>query len=98
MNKNHTIKNSDIYIRPLLYQDITERYLSWFKNDLVTKFLDSKNLTKIEVVDYIKHGIETGSYYLYAICLKSNDLHIGNIKIGPIKRKDGVLIKAHAKS
>jgi [ribosomal protein S5]-alanine N-acetyltransferase len=84
------IKKNDIYIRLLQKNDITERYLSWFKDDLVTKFLDARNLSKKEVLNYIYNGQETGSYYIYAICLKHNHLHIGNIKIGPIKRKDGI--------
>jgi len=90
MNNTNIIKKNKIYIRPLLNEDITERYLSWFKNDLVTKFLDAKNLSRDQVINYLKYGKETGSYYLYAICLNENDLHIGNIKIGPIKRKEGV--------
>jgi len=84
------INKNDIYIRPLLKEDITERYLSWFKDDLVTKFLDARNLSKEEVLNYLKYGKESRSYYIYAICIKHNDLHIGNIKIGPIKRKDGI--------
>ena len=84
------IKKNDIYIRLLSKNDITERYLSWFQDDLVTKFLDARNLSKKEVLNYIKNGQETRSYYIYAICLRHNHLHVGNIKIGPIKRKDGI--------
>ena len=84
------IKKNDIYIRLLSKDDVTERYLSWFQDDLVTKFLDARNLSKEEVLNYIQNGHKTGSYYIYAICLRCNDLHIGNIKIGPIKRKDGI--------
>jgi len=84
------IKKNEIYIRILSKDDVTERYLSWFKDDLVTRFLDSKNLSKDEVLSYLKHGHESGSYYIYAICLKSSNLHIGNIKVGPIRRKDGI--------
>ena len=40
------IKKNEIYIRILSKDDVTERYLSWFKDDLVTRFLDSKNLSK----------------------------------------------------
>ena len=90
MDNIKALKESDIYIRPLLSEDITVRYLSWFKNDIVTKFLDAKNLKKNEVIKYLNYGKESGNYYIYAICLKSNDLHIGNIKIGPIKRTDGI--------
>ena len=76
-----------IYLRPLEYSDVNENYLSWFNDQNVTKFLESKNLTKQEVIDYIKQGIESKTYYMYAICLIENNKHIGNIKIGPINRK-----------
>lgn len=84
------INKNEIYIRLLSKSDITERYLSWFKNDLVTRFLDVRNLSREKVLNYIPNGHDTGSYYIYVICLMCNDLHIGNIKIGPIKRKDGI--------
>ena len=82
------INKNDIYVRLLSKSDITERYLSLFKNDLVTRFLDV-NLSREKVLSYIRNGHDTGSYYINAICLMCNDFHIGNIKIGPIKRKDG---------
>ncbi len=35
-------------------------------------------------------GIKTGLYHMYAICLAKNGLHVGNIKIGPIRPKEGI--------
>lgn len=90
MGSINTFQKNDIYIRVLSDKDINDRYLSWFKNNKVTKFLDAKNLSRKKVLKYIDEGKKTGSYYIFAICLKKNDLHIGNIKIGPIKRKDGI--------
>ena len=43
------INKNDIYIRLLSKSDITERYLSWFKNDLVTRFLNVRNLSREKV-------------------------------------------------
>ena len=90
MSSIATFQKNDIYIRVLTDKDINDRYLSWFNDNKVTKFLDAKNLSRKKVLKYIEEGKKTGSYYIFAICLKNNDLHIGNIKIGPIKRKDGV--------
>jgi [ribosomal protein S5]-alanine N-acetyltransferase len=75
-----------IYLRELTKEDVDEKYLSWFSDANVTQFLsvDGSNLTKQTVVDYINHGIQTKTYFMYAICLKENDTHIGNLKIGPI--------------
>ena len=75
---------TNIYLRELLESEITETYLSWFKDDKVTEFLDAKNLTRQNVIDYIKAGKSSKLYFMYAICDKDNDKHIGNVKIGPI--------------
>jgi [ribosomal protein S5]-alanine N-acetyltransferase len=78
-----------LYIRELTHEDVTERYLEWFKNNDVTSFLevDGKKLTKKDVTDYIDLGNTSGTYKMYAICLTENDQHIGNLKIGPINFK-----------
>ena len=80
----------DIYIRKLEVSDINSRYIKWFSDSNVTEFLDARNINIDESKSYLINGCKTGKYYIYAICLDKNDLHIGNIKIGPIKRKDGI--------
>ena len=80
----------DIYLRLLNIEDINERYISWFKDDFVTEFLESRNFTIDESKDYLKKGQLNGAYYIFAICLTENDFHIGNVKIGPFKRKYGL--------
>lgn len=81
---------NDIYIRLLSSSDINERYISWFSDVDVTRFLEARNLTIEDSKSYLQKGHDTGNYYIYAICLSKNDLHIGNIKIGPINRKEGI--------
>jgi len=76
-----------IYLRELLEDDVTERYLSWFRDPEVTKFLEAKNLTRKDVIDYIRASKETATYYMFAICLNESGLHIGNLKVGPVNRK-----------
>ena len=83
-------KSGNIYLRPLEKKDINKRCLSWFTDKKVTKFLESRNITAKESKSYLEVGINTGRYYLLAICYSITDLHIGNIKIGPIRREDGV--------
>ena len=72
-------------LRPLTESDVTERYLSWFQDEQVTKHLAAKNLTKEDVIDYIRQGKETGEYFMYAILY--DGLHIGNVKVGPIDKE-----------
>ena len=82
--------DSDLYIRQLKVSDINNRYIKWFSDDDVTEFLEARNISIAESKSYLKNGHLTGMYYLFAICLVKDDLHIGNIKIGPIKRKEGI--------
>ena len=81
------LEKKDIVLRLIKESDITDRYLSWFSDEKVTKYLEVKDLKKNEVLDYINKGIEDKSYFIFAICLADNGLHIGNVKIGPIKSK-----------
>ncbi|MBO1513358.1 GNAT family N-acetyltransferase [Metabacillus bambusae] len=80
-------KGENIYLRELVEKDINDNYLSWFKNENVTEFLEVNNLSFTEVRDYIEKGKTTNTYFMYAICLIESDKHIGNLKIGPINWK-----------
>jgi [ribosomal protein S5]-alanine N-acetyltransferase len=81
-----------VYLRELKHEDVNETYLSWFRNNEVTSFLevDGKSLTEKMVTDYIDEGKKNGSYFMYAICLVENNMHIGNLKVGPINHKHRV--------
>ncbi|MFM7106324.1 MAG: GNAT family N-acetyltransferase, partial [Flavobacteriales bacterium] len=81
-----------VYLRPLNENDVNSDYLSWFADDDVTAFLEvnGKELTKEIVIEYIRTGLNTGKYFMYAICLCENDRHIGNLKVGPIVQKHQV--------
>ena len=81
------ISGQKIYLRELVDEDVTERYLNWFRDDEVTKFLEAKNLTRKDVIEYIKNGRSTGDYFMHAVCLIENKIHIGNLKVGPIDYK-----------
>ena len=85
-----SLELNDIYLRLLRPSDINERYISWFSDVSVTKFLEARNITIEDSKAYLQKGHDTGNYYIYAICIADNDLHIGNIKIGPIKRHEGI--------
>ena len=56
-----------IYLRPLEKKDINDRYISWFTDSEVIKFLEARNITKNESKSYLEFGKNTGNYYLLAI-------------------------------
>ena len=80
----------NIIIRPLKLEDINKNYISWFRDNKVTEYLEARNISIEDSKKYLRDGILHRNYYIYAICDKNTDNHIGNIKIGPIRRFDGV--------
>lgn len=71
-------------LRPLTAEDFTERYLAWFRDPEVTRFLDARNITREEAIEHLEAGRKSDRWYLYAICRAGDGCHIGNLKIGPI--------------
>ncbi|PPR15617.1 MAG: hypothetical protein CFH33_01346 [Alphaproteobacteria bacterium MarineAlpha9_Bin3] len=84
------MKKLDIYMRPLTLKDINSKYVSWFADSEVTEYLEAKNISISESKEYLINGIIQRSYYIYAIWDNTKNIHIGNIKVGPIRRSDGV--------
>lgn len=74
-----------VYLRPLAESDIDARYVAWFADPEVTRFLDARDLTRQDSLDYLRQGNETRQYFMHAICLSDDDRHIGNLKIGPVQ-------------
>ena len=87
MADKYTDDDAQIYLRDLDESDITDEYLRWFWDESVTYFLESKNLSRDEAVEYFKQGWETGSHFMYAIVDKASEAVIGTVKIGPVNRK-----------
>jgi ribosomal-protein-alanine N-acetyltransferase len=59
-------------------------YLSWLNDPDVCKYLESGGAYNIDTLnEYILNAVNN-NVFLWAICLKNNNKHIGNIKIDPI--------------
>jgi len=62
----------------------SDSYLSWLNDPEVYKYLESEgNYTMDALKKYIENAVKNKLFF-WAICLKSNGKHIGNIKIEPI--------------
>lgn len=79
-----------VYLRPLTPADITERYIAWFSDEMVTRHLEVRAITQEEARSYMEEGLATNEYFMCAICDQQSGVHIGNIKIGPIRWKHHV--------
>ena len=83
-------EDDTLYLRLLTADDVTDEYIGWFKDTDVTQFLDSKDLTKQDVVEYIERGHADRRHFMYGIFDVRTDRHFGNMKIGPIQWSHGV--------
>lgn len=79
-----------VYLRRLTPDDVTDTYLSWFRDSVVTEFLTARNLSRNDVVAYIIDGAAHKQHFMYGIFDADADTHIGNIKVGPISWRDRV--------
>ena len=80
------IIGKNIYLRSLAIKDVNQNYLEWLQDREVNYFLETRHekqsLKKIK--NFVKLCNNSDDVYLFGIFTKS-DLHIGNIKLGPIK-------------
>lgn len=82
-----TVGVGPVSLRPLQPEDINERYISWFRDERVTRFLESKSILDSDALRHLIDGFIDDKWYMYAILERGRDTHIGNIKIGPINRR-----------
>lgn len=73
-----------VALRPLTEADFTERYLAWFADPVVTRFLEARNITCADAIEHLRQGLDDEAWRLYAICHPDDGRHVGNLKIGPI--------------
>ena len=82
------IEASRLYLREVVPSDATERYAAWMNDPEVTRFMETR---------FASHSVESLRQYIeamrrkpdtlfLAIVLRDGDVHIGNIKLGPIER------------
>lgn len=88
-NKIPQLETKRLHLEPLGIKFLTKKYLSWMRDIDVIKYLESggRDYTK-EMLEKYLENIETNKIFSWAIILKSNKSHIGNIKIDPIDKKN----------
>lgn len=68
-------------------QHVTGQYLGWLNDPEVNKYLEVKKENTLEELrDYVNDAVAKKICF-WAVHLKENGLHIGNIKVDPINRK-----------
>ncbi|MEN9640015.1 MAG: hypothetical protein RLZZ262_1884 [Bacteroidota bacterium] len=72
-----------IYLRAIAKSDVNQNYLNWLNDKETTRGLASGLFpsTLVELDQFVERAIQSKDVVMFAICDKTNDQHIGNIKI-----------------
>ena len=86
MTNNYFLSGDRIYLRDVRLSDANETYCGWMSDPDVTQYLESRFYPNgmEELQRYVEHLRDDRNQPFFAICLKNQDRHIGNIKLGPI--------------
>lgn len=81
-----------VYLRSLTIEDATLEYLSWLNSSETNKYLETRHSTMEELRDYLKVRVNRPDVFFAGVFDKTNDRHIGNVKLEPIdwERKSAV--------
>jgi len=74
--------------RQLQVEDVTDAYVGWMNDPEITRDLEVRfaHQDQESVQEFVRTQLENPDSYLMRISLNDFDLHIGNIKLGPINR------------
>lgn len=85
-NYQKFLEGERIYLREVRPADVNENYYRWMNDPEVTQYLESRFYPNAleSIQSYVASKLGDTESVLFAIVLKTDDRHIGNIKIGPI--------------
>lgn len=73
-----------VYLRQLNESDASQEYCDWLNDDEVNKYLETRQSTIDDLRQYIAKQLADINSFFVGIFDKTNDKHIGNIKLEPI--------------
>lgn len=89
---NEPIKTTRLLLRSLTPPDVGDHYLAWMQDPEVLRALEVRfNPVQgtAELVSFVQAMNASPDNLMLGIFLKDGDRHIGNIKLGPIRREHG---------
>jgi RimJ/RimL family protein N-acetyltransferase len=85
---HHLLEGKRIYLRKVCSGDVSKVYCGWMNDPVVNKYLESRfRHHSLKTLKKDVRNIQSDKRNLFfAIILKDNNRHIGNIKLGPINK------------
>ena len=82
------VKGNRLVLKILYPENVTQSYLDWMRDEDIIQFMECREKTyELEdFKDYAKRVAESHNDFLFGIYTSSDNVHIGNIKIGEINQ------------
>lgn len=79
-----------LVLKLLTLEDVSERYVAWLNDYEVVKFTEQRfaSHSREMVREFVARKMAASNEFLYGIFVAG--VHVGNIKLGPIKQPHGV--------
>lgn len=78
-----------LIFEPLSMKHLSLRYVNWLNDPDVNKYLESGGDYTLDKLEAFLKKVEGTEIFFWAVHLKDNHMHIGNIKIDPVDEKQG---------
>lgn len=80
------LAEESLYLREVRISDVNENYYNWLNDPQVNCYLETRFIPQSHenIKEFIRKLDGNVNEPFFAICLRENHQHIGNIKIGPI--------------
>jgi [ribosomal protein S5]-alanine N-acetyltransferase len=83
------LESKNLIFKPLSLDHLSYDYVDWLNDKDVNRYLESGNDYTLNKLRNFLIEVEKKMILFWAIHIKSDDTHIGNIKIDPIDNKHG---------
>lgn len=85
-SENTILTGPHLLLRTLTASDATDQYVAWLNDSRVNAYLETRfSAQTIETVrEYVDSMIVSSHDFFFAICYRSGEKHIGNIRLGHI--------------
>ena len=90
MNKSIILESERLILKPLNLSFLSQKYVNWMNDVDVNKFLMSGGDYSLEKLKIFLTEVEKEDILFWAILIKNECKHIGNIKIDPVELKHSI--------
>jgi RimJ/RimL family protein N-acetyltransferase len=83
------LHSNRMFLKPLGLEHVSDEYVNWLNDAEVIRYLETGGDYTLEKLHDFLSSVEKNQILFWAIHLKSDNKHIGNIKIDPINFRHG---------